>query len=448
MNRIIAHLDMNSFFVSCERMVDPSLNGKPVVVGGRRGERGVVASASYEARKFGVKSGMPIVTAEKLCPRAVFVPGHHRLYGKYSRKVYVLLRRLAPVVEYASIDEFYLDFTGCEALYGPDLWAIARNVRDGVLKRSGLSCTVAIASNKYVAKIAGKTVKPDSSAPAGRSEQVLRPSLDNSGQVLPESENNTGIIVVSAGEEQKFLSALSIQRLHGAGEKTQPRLMEMRIRTIGDILPIPLVKLQKSFGPSAGQWLYNAARGLDDSPVTPYHQAKSVGNETTFEADTADLGLVKQTLAWLSEKSCYRLRNLKKKARTVTLKLRYDDFQTLTRARTLARETHDDVLVMETAWSLFEEAHIRRRKIRLLGVTLSKFEQSEDAEWLFPEMGSSKMEALYKSVDAVKRKYGFHKLEKAASLDPRPPQGPEETGPPGSDRRGKGPSPFAKPKGR
>ncbi|HET9869667.1 MAG TPA: DNA polymerase IV, partial [bacterium] len=296
MDRVIAHLDMNSFFVSCERRVDPSLNGKPVVVGGRKGERGVVASASYEARRFGVKSGMPIVTAEKLCPRAVFVPGHHRLYGKYSRKVYVLLRRLAPVVEYASIDEFYLDFTGCEALYGKDLMALARRVRDAVLERSGLSCTVALASNKYVAKIAGKTVKPDPSA-------------------LGKVHQDTGVIVVPAGDEQKFLSALSIQRLHGAGEKTQPRLAEMRLRTIGDILALPLDKLKKAFGPSAGQWLYDAARGRDDSPVAPFHPAKSVGNETTFGADTDDLALARRTLAWLAEKSCYRLRRLGQKAR-------------------------------------------------------------------------------------------------------------------------------------
>ncbi len=415
-NRVIAHIDMNSFFVSCERLVDPALNSKPVIVGGRRGERGVVASASYEARKFGVKSGMPIVTAEKLCPNAVFVPGHHKLYSKYSRKVYVLLRKLAPVVEYASIDEYYLDFTGCEALYGKDLWALARKVRDAVLGRTRLSCTVAMASNKYVAKIAGKTVKPDLSKPLGE---------------------NTGVIVVRLGEEQNFLSALSIQRLHGAGEKTQPRLMEMRIRTIGDILPIPLAKLQKSFGPSAGQWLHDAARGLDDSPVSAFHQSKSVGHETTFAVDTDDSTLLKQTLAWLSEKSCYRLRMLKKKARTVTLKLRYDDFQTLTRARTI-KETQDDAAVMETAWSLFEEAHVRRRKIRLLGVSLSKFEAGEEAQWLFPEMSSKKKEALYQSVDAIKRKYGFHKLEKAASLDLRPPR----------ERRAGGPSVFQKPKTR
>jgi DNA polymerase-4 len=408
---------MNSFFVACERLVDPALNGKPVIVGGRKGERGVVASASYEARRFGVKSGMPIITAEKLCPNAVFVPGHHKLYSKYSRKVYVLLKRVAPVVEYASIDEYYLDFTGCEALYGKDLLALARKVRDAVFQRTELSCTVAMASNKYVAKIAGKTVKPDLS------------------KALAE---NTGVILVAAGEEQKFLSALPIQRLHGAGEKTQPRLMEMRIRTIGDILPIPLAKLQKSFGPSAGQWLYEAARGLDDSSVTPFHHSKSVGHETTFATDTADLTVVKQTLAWLSEKSCYRLRCIKKKARTVTLKLRYDDFQTITRARTLRQETHDDVVVMETAWSLFEEAHVRRRKIRLLGVSLSKFEAGEEVPWLFSEMSSKKKEALYQSVDAVKRKYGFHKLEKAASLDLKPR----------NDGREGSPSVFQKPKTR
>src|SRR5579872_4007272 len=220
MNRIIAHIDMNSFFVSCERLVDPSLNGKPVVVGGRKGERGVVASASYEVRKYGVKSGMPIAAAEKLCPKAIFVPGNHKLYGKYSRKAYALLKRLAPIVEYASIDEFYLDFTGCEALYGNDPWAMARKVRDAVFERAKLSCTVAIASNKYVAKIAGKTVKPD---PAFLGKKVVE---------------NTGVIVVPEGQEQAFLAALPIERLHGAGEKTLPRLKEMRIQKIGDILSI------------------------------------------------------------------------------------------------------------------------------------------------------------------------------------------------------------------
>jgi DNA polymerase-4 len=392
-SRIIAHVDMDSFFVSCERLVDPSLVGKPVIVGGRKGERGVVSSASYEARKFGIKSGMPILTAEKLCPRALFVPGNYRLYSKYSRKVYVLLRRVAPVVEYASIDEFYLDFTGCEALYGNDLEAMAKKVKESIFARTKLTCSVAIASNKYVAKIAGKTVKPSSGS-------------------------KTGTIVVPEGGEQAFLAPLPIERLHGAGEKTQPRLKEMRIRTIGDIVPIPLVKLQKAFGPSGGSWLYEAARGIDDSEVHPFHAAKSVGHETTFEKDTDNLEQVHQTLSWLSEKGCYRLRRLGKKARTVTLKLRYDDFQTITRAKTIP-ETDDDAVVMKVAYELFQESHIRRRKIRLLGVSLSKFEKLEAADWLFPEMSSKKKDALYKSVDTIKRKFGFHKLEKAASLDPR-----------------------------
>ena len=410
---------MNSFFVSCERLVNPALRGKPVVVGGRKGERGVVASASYEVRKFGVKSGMPIGVAERLCPKALFVPGNHKLYSKYSRKAYVLLRRLAPVVEYASIDEFYLDFTGCEGLYGNDPWVIARKVRDSIFERCGLSCTVAIASNKYVAKIAGKTVKPDPST---------------LGKKVGE---NTGVVVVPAGKEKEFLANLPVERLHGAGEKTLPRLKEMRIAKIGDILSIPLAKLQKSFGPSAGAWLWEAAQGRGSETVEPFHEAKSVGNETTFSEDTDDPSKIHQTLAWLSEKSCYRLRCLGRKARTVTLKLRYYDFQTLTRARTVP-PTHDDAAVLKAAQELFEEAHVRKRKIRLLGVSLSKFDKSaEGEEWLFPEMSDQRKEALYKSVDEVKRKYGFHKLEKAASLETN-----------GKGPRPKGPSPFSKPKTR
>ncbi len=409
MPRLIAHVDMDSFFVSCERLVDPSLIGKPVIVGGRKGERGVVASASYEVRKFGVKSGMPLSTAEKLCPQAVFVTGQHHLYSKYSRKVYVLLRRIAPVVEYASIDEFYLDFTGCEALYGNDLAAMAQKTRESIFKRTQLSCSVAIASNKYVAKIAGKTVKPSSGKP--------------------------GWIVVPEGGEQAFLAPLPIERLHGAGEKTQPHLKALGIEKIGDLLPWTLQKLQDEFGTAGGHWFYEAARGIDDSPVTLFHPSKSVGHETTFDKDTIDPVLIRQTLAWLSEKSSYRLRRLGKKARTVTLKLRYDDFQTLTRAKTIPA-THDDAVVLNTAEELLSETRLQNRKIRLLGVSLSKFEKDGGEVWLFPEMADPRKETLFKTMDMIKRKYGFNKLGKAASLD-------------GTERKNRGdggPSSFEKPK--
>ncbi len=418
--KIIAHVDMDSFFVSCERLMDPALQGKPVIVGGNKGDRGVVASASYEARRFGIKSGMPLRTAEKLCPRAVFVPGRHRLYSKYSRRVYVLLKRLAPVVEYASIDEFYLDFTGCEALYGDDLEGMARRVRQAVWDRTKLSCTVAIAANKYVAKIAGKTVKPRVGGFPGK------PAPLGPGGSAPVPQE--GVVVVPAGEEQRFLGSLPVERLHGAGEKTLPRLKEMRIDRIGDILAIPLARLQKAFGPSAGQWLYEAARGMGDSEVHPFHSAKSVGHETTFEKDTDDPEEIHRTLAWLSERSCYRLRRTGKKARTVTLKLRYDDFQTLTRSRTVPA-TQDDASVMRTAYELLQESHIRRRKIRLLGVSLSKLEEGKEGDWLFPEMSAQRKDSLYRSVDSIKRKYGFHKIEKAASLEAGGKRDPERDGP-------------------
>ena len=250
-----------------------------------------MASASYEARKFGIKSGMPIMTAEKLCPRALFVPGHHKLYSKYSRKVYVLLKRIAPVVEYASIDEFYLDFTGCEALYGNDPEAMAKKVKESIFARTKLTCSVAIASNKYVAKIAGKTVKPD---PVLLGKKVLE---------------NTGVVVVPAGGEREILAPLPIERLHGAGEKTQPRLKEMGLHRSGIFCRFPWPNSQKSFGSSAGAWA-GRREWIGRRLGRAFPHAKSVGNETTFTPDTDDREQIHQTLAWLSEKSCYRLRCL------------------------------------------------------------------------------------------------------------------------------------------
>jgi len=412
MPRLIAHLDMNSFFVSCERLADPSLVGKIVVVGGDRHARGVVCSASYEARKFGIHAGMPLRTADKLCPQATFVHGQHRLYSKYSRRVYALLRRLAPVVEYASIDEFYLDLTGCEALYG-EAAVMAAKIRQDVFDRTKLYCTVAIASNKYVAKIAGKTVKPDSPPAPGMAP---------------------GTVVVREGQEEAFLAPLAIARLHGLGEKTQPRVKALGVESIGDLRRFSKARLEQVFGPASAQWLFEACRGIDDSEVVESHEAKSVGNETTFDKDTADRGEISRTLSWLSEKACYRLRRLEKKARTVTLKLRFEDFETLTRARGVPA-TDDDALVLKTAQALFEESFERGRKVRLLGVTLSKFDEAEEgAGWLFQEMDDSKKTALHKSVDLGKRRYGFHKLEKASSLEA---QGPREGG---------GASSFQKPK--
>jgi DNA polymerase-4 len=433
MARLIAHLDMNSFFVSCERLADPSLEGKILVVGGRKGERGVVCSASYEARKYGIHAGMPLRTADKLCPKATFVPGQHRLYSKYSRRVYALLRRLSPVVEYASIDEFYLDLTGCEALYGGDVAVMAAKIRQAVFERTKLQCTVAIASNKYVAKIAGKTVKPDSvytktkSFDVGGTQGGCSPCEDGVKVV----RITPGTVVVPEGTEEAFLAPLAITRLHGLGEKTLPRVKALGIECIGDFRKFTKVQLERSFGPASAEWFYDACRGIDDSEVVETHEAKSVGNETTFDKDTADQAEIARTISWLSEKSCYRLRRIAKKARTVTLKLRFDDFETLTRARA----TNDDAAVVKTAMELFKESYKRGRKVRLLGVTLSKFDEAgEEVGWLFREMDDSKKTALLKSVDVVKRRYGFHKLEKAASLDAKGP------------RPGGGPSSFEKPK--
>ncbi len=415
--RLIAHLDMNSFFVSCERLVDPSLVGKPVVVGGPRDARGVVASASYEARAFGVHSAMPLREAAKRCPKAVFLPGNPALYSKLSRRVYALLKRMAPKVEYASIDEFYLDLTGCEKLYGSDPAGMARRIRKAVLERTGLSCTVAIASNKYVAKIAGKTVKPKTFLPQGTQRSQRDAGLGNAKREQGERQHE-GTVVVSGGKEAEFLAGLPIESLHGAGEKTQPHLRDLGVRRIGDLAAIPLERLKGRFGEAGGEWLYEACRGIDDSPVETEHEAKSVGHEHTFDVDTGDEALVKRTLSWLSEKTCFRLRRLGRRARTVTLKLRYKGFETLTRARTVAA-TCEDTAVTRTALDLLAANWDRDRKVRLIGVSLSKFEEGsgEQADWLFPGMGDGRKEALARAADVVKRRFGARKVQRASSLD-------------------------------
>jgi DNA polymerase-4 len=401
-SRIIAHVDMNSFFVSCERLVDPSLVGKPVVVGGPRDARGVVASASYEARAFGVHSAMPLREAAKRCPKAVFLAGNHALYSKHSRRVFALLKRMAPKVEYASIDEFYLDLTGCGMLYGADAQGMASRIRRAVKDRTGLFCTVAVASNKYVAKIAGKTVKPSAfaQAPAGR------------------DAGDEGIVVVEAGREAEFLAGLPIEALHGAGEKTQPHLKDLGVRRIGDLARIPLERLKARFGEAGGEWLHEACRGVDGSPVESEHEDKSVGHEHTFDVDTDDEALVRRTLSWLTEKTCFRLRRLGRKARTVTLKLRYRGFETLTRARTVP-PTCEDSTVARTALDLLGANWDRGRSIRLVGVSLSRFEEGDASreDWLFPGMGDARKEALARAADAVKRRFGARKVQRAASLD-------------------------------
>lgn len=408
--RLIAHLDMNSFFVSCERLVNPSLVGKPVVVGGPRNARGVVASASYEARAYGVHSAMPLREAARLCPKAVFLPGNHALYSKHSRRVYALLKRMAPKVEYASIDEFYLDLTGCGKLYGEDALGMAVRIRRAVLDRTGLSCTVAIASNKYVAKIAGKTVKPKmpASSPQG-------PPGENGKAQDP--TQHEGVVVVPGGREAEFLAGLPIESLHGAGEKTRPHLRDLGVRRIGDLVRIPLDRLKARFGEAGGAWLYDACRGLDDSEVETEHEAKSVSHEHTFDVDTDDEALVGRTLSWLCEKTCFRLRRLGRRARTVTLKIRYRGFETLTRARSVPASCEETVFA-RAAQALLAENWDRQRRIRLIGFALSRFEEAGEApeDWLFPEMGDSRREALARAADAVKRRFGARKVQRASSL--------------------------------
>ncbi len=317
---------MDAFFVSVEELFDPSLKGKAVVVGGQRNERGVVSAASYEARKFGVHSAMPLRTAARLCPHAIFVDGHPERYREYSQKVYAVLGRFSPKVEMASIDEAYLDMTGTERLHGPPLRA-AHALHAAIKGETQLNCSIGIATSRLVAKVSSDQAKPN------------------------------GVLWVLPGEEARFLAPLDVRKIPGVGKVLEKSLHDLGIRKVGDLAALDESFLDERFG-KWGLALAGKARGLDaggwfDSEIGENDQPKSISHEHTFNEDTADVEQLESTLARLSEMVCRRLREHGLYARTVQLKLRYKDFSTITRARSLPRATQLDGEILEPIRALF-----------------------------------------------------------------------------------------------
>lgn len=371
--RYIAHLDLDCFFVSVERIKDRSLIGKPVVVGGTPTGRGVVASASYEARAFGVRSAMPTGRALKLCPDLVIVRGRFGDYTDYSNKLYRRVMELAPVVERASIDELYLDLTGCEILYRHDLPGFIKRLQQVVLSEFHLPCTIALAPNKVVSKIAAQTVKP------------------------------AGVIYVPHGTEKGFLAPLPVSAIPGVGEKTDEVLRKKGFLHIADLQAVTREKVEKILG-KHGIWIHEVANGLGPDHLTTEHERKSIGNEETFATDVADKAELEARLFKLTEEVSSSLRYRQLKARTLTLKLRYSDFQTLTRAVTL-EPTDDDVLIYETMVKLLDLALKRRAPVRLLGVRASHLIDEEQLELpLFPQ--DQKRTDMLHAVDEIRKKFG------------------------------------------
>ena len=376
-NRIIAHFDLDSFFVSVEVLNDLSLKGKPVVVGGR--ERGVVAACSYEARKFGIHSAMPMKTAMRLCPQAIVVSGSRGEYSKYSRWVTEIIAAKAPLFEKASIDEFYLDLTGMDKYFDPYQWTI--DLRKEIIDKTGLPISFALASNKMVSKIATNEAKPN------------------------------GYLEIPNGREKEYLAPLRVNKIPGVGEHLYQALQELNINTIGELSNVPIDFLENRFG-KFGSDLWNKANGIHYREVVPYHEAKSVSTENTFEENIKDPNLLMGELVRMIERVAYEVRQDNKMAGCIAVKVRYADFETTSKQTTIPYTFYDDELI-PIAKELFKKLWRKGEPVRLLGVRLSELTNEAVQTNLFNN--AEKKTELYKAIDDVKNRFGKASLTKATT---------------------------------
>ncbi len=383
--KTIFHVDMDAFYVSVEELFDPSLKGKAVVVGGRPNERGVVSAASYEARKFGVHSAMPLRTAARLCPHAIFVEGHPERYADCSRKVRGVLEHFSPQVEMASIDEAYVDMTGTDRLHGLPLRA-AHALHEAMRAETQLNCSIGIGASRLIAKVSSDQAKPN------------------------------GVLWVLPGEEARFLAPLDVRKIPGVGAVMERDLHALGIHKVGDLARFDENFLDQRFG-KWGLALAGKARGADaggwfDTEVGADTAAKSISHEHTYSVDTADREQLESTLARLSEMVCRRLREAGVHARTVQLKLRYSDFTTITRAHTLPRATHLDHEVQEQVRTLFRKNWKPGSTVRLLGVQASSLEAAAGQMDLLEGARTARWEKAMSAADRLRDKFG----ESAVSL--------------------------------
>lgn len=385
MERRILHIDMDAFFASVEQVRDPALKGKALIVGGDKGDsRGVVSTASYEARAFGVHSAMPIAEARKLCPHGIFIRGNFAAYEEASQRMREVLATVSPLVEAASIDEAYVDVSGSQKLFGGDD-AIAHHVKSEIRRQTQLPCTVAITPSKLVSKVATNEGKPD------------------------------GYLRIAAGEERAFLAPLPVRKLPGAGPKTCATLESLGVLTAGHLAELPLATLMGVFG-QMGYSLQRTARAISTSEVTPESTPKSIGRETTFPRDLLDWTRIEQILAYLTERAAYTLRGRGLETRRVTLKVRYADFSTHTFARTLPEPTTLDRDIVAALAELIPKGKARRARVRLIGVTLSQLTHNQRQLRLFDRAKTEKWERLLDSMDRIRTRHGFEFLRFGKSM--------------------------------
>jgi DNA polymerase-4 len=374
MARCIFHIDLDAFFVSVERTFGPELEGRPVIVGGDPDSRGVVSSASYEARPFGIHAGMPVSTARRLCPQAVLIRANFPRYREASSRFMEILADFSPDLEPLGLDEAYLDVTGCGEPYGSAV-EIARAVKQRTSKELKLTASVGIATCKVVAKIASALCKPD------------------------------GLLEILPEQEQAFLNPLPIAKLPGIGEKTEQSFKEMGITTIGELALLPVGAVKRRFG-AMGAVLHSYARGIDDREVAPSGVAKSLSQELTFARDTLDRDFLEANLHSLCHQVCQDLRSQNKTARCVAIKLRYSDFQTITRQETLNQASDVTQVLFATAKQLLGKTLVQERKpLRLIGIRLSGL-VGHDKQLSMFDSRAQKPQRLDKAMDRIRSKYG------------------------------------------
>lgn len=344
-NRRIIHIDMDAFFAAVEEQRRPGLAGRPVIIGGGGdpAQRGVVSTANYEARKFGIHSAMPIRTAYRLCPQAVFLPVDYRLYSDVSRQFKSVLPAITSLIEDVGIDEVYLDVSAL----ADTSENIIRRIKKGIKEKTGLTCSVGLAANKLLAKIASDMQKPD------------------------------GFTIINEGDIESLLWPLPARKLYGIGPKTEVYLKNIGIETIGQLATLTLENVIEHFGNSYGQYLYDSARGINDSPLITHWEAKSISRETTFQKDVRDWQVIAGTLAALTKEVVNDMRGGGSKAKTVTIKIRFSDFQTLTRAKTIADYTDSEEELRRAAFACLKRIDLNKR-VRLIGVRASNLGKSNE----------------------------------------------------------------------
>jgi DNA polymerase-4 len=375
-NRSIAHMDLDSFFVSVERLRNSALLNKPIIIGGHEG-RGVVASCSYEARKFGVHSAMPAKMAKQLCPDAIFIKGDMEEYSKHSKVVTQIIEENVPLYEKSSIDEFYLDLTGMDRFFGAYKWLT--ELRQTIIKESGLPISTAFSINKTVSKIGTGEAKPN------------------------------GQMQIPFGTEKGFLAPMPIQKMPMLGKVTAQRLQLMGIQRIGTLSQLDPRLLEREFGKN-GISIWKKANGIDLSPVEPYREQKSMSKEHTFSEDTAELNFIKSWILKLTEQLAFELRKQHKVCAMVAVKIRYADFNTYTKQRAIAYTASDKILI-ETAKEIFEQLYQRRVMIRLIGVRFSNLVHGNHQINLFDD--TAEEIKLYQAMDNIRNKFGKNAVFRA-----------------------------------